>query len=523
MKNILIYLLAALMTTCLGCARPSDDDQFITTSGKAFIDPQGRQLILHGINVVNKNPAVNYLGDEGPADFAAMRSWGFNCIRLGIIWDGLEPEPGVYDENYLAGIDKRIQWAQENDLYVILDMHQDLYSVLFSDGAPEWATITDGHTFEKGHAVWSDAYFTSPAVQTAWDHFWANSPAPDGIGLQDHYAAAWQHVAKRYAENPAVIGFDLMNEPFPGSEAQQIFPAMLTKGAELLQKLPGFGSPSMEELAYKWSTHDGRFELLKVLEDTTLYRQVVDAPAPIYQQFDREKLMPMYNRVARAIRQVDKNHILFLGTTLGSNMGVYSAIEPVTNEAGERDPLQAYAPHGYDLVTDTKYVASPNYDRIRFIFNRHRQTAERLNMPVVVGEWGAYGRYKGTLPAALNVVAQFETFHFSDTYWDHDKGMESYDHFPALSRPVPLRLAGSLQEYHYDAEARAFSCTWAENQNLRAPSVIYLPVTNDLEPDIKLKPPGRIRKKRIGEGLFIEIETLNKRLDRELRVSLKNR
>ena len=46
----------------------------------------------------------------------------------------------MYDEAYLQGVDQRIEWAQKNNIYVFLDMHQDLYSVLFSDGAPEWAT-----------------------------------------------------------------------------------------------------------------------------------------------------------------------------------------------------------------------------------------------------------------------------------------------------------------------------------------------------------------------------------------------
>lgn len=207
-------------------------DQFISIKNDKFIDAQGRQIILHGINLVNKNKSKNYLGDEGAEDFMAMKNWGFNCIRLGIIWDGLEPEPGVYDDNYLNGIDKRIIWAKENGLFVFLDMHQDLYSVKYSDGAPEWATITEGNPHIKKGAIWSDAYFDSPAVQNALDNFWDNTPASDGMGIQEHYARAWKHVAERYANEKAVIGYDLMNEPFLGQEAKQILPAMLKKGME---------------------------------------------------------------------------------------------------------------------------------------------------------------------------------------------------------------------------------------------------------------------------------------------------
>jgi endoglycosylceramidase len=116
---------------------------FITTSGMRFIDTEGREILLRGVNIVDKSPQRNYLSWHSEEDFARLRDWGMNVIRLGIIWDGLEPEPGVYNDEYLAEIDKRIEWAAKYGLYVFLDMHQDLYRVLYSDGAPEWATLAD--------------------------------------------------------------------------------------------------------------------------------------------------------------------------------------------------------------------------------------------------------------------------------------------------------------------------------------------------------------------------------------------
>src|SRR4029079_5958175 len=50
-----------------------------------------------------------------------------------------------------------------------------------------------------------------------WDSFWANRAGPGGVGLQDRYAAAWRHVAERFANADHVLGYDLLNEPWPGT------------------------------------------------------------------------------------------------------------------------------------------------------------------------------------------------------------------------------------------------------------------------------------------------------------------
>ncbi len=145
----------------------------------------------------------------------------------------MEPQPSVYDDKYLEGIDQRIAWAKQNGMYVILNKHQNLFSVKFSDGAPEWATLTDSKEHIHNSPVWSDAYNTSSAVQTAFDNFWNNTPESDGTGIQDHYAKAWQYVAKRYANETSVVGYDIMNEPFIGSKINEIQPLLFFEGAKI--------------------------------------------------------------------------------------------------------------------------------------------------------------------------------------------------------------------------------------------------------------------------------------------------
>jgi len=447
---------------------------FIAVKGRKFVDPRGRGIILHGVNIVDKSREHNYMSWHGPEDFARMRKWGFNCVRLVIIWDGIEPEPGRYDEGYLAQIDRRIGWAKENGIYVLLDMHQDLFSARFGgDGAPEWATLDDGEPHIKLGNIWSTAYYTSPAVQKAFDNFWSNRPASDGVGLQDHFARAWQHVAERYADEPAVIGYDLFNEPFPGSAISRTVSSKLKVVAEAIAEKYG-EKIDLTQIMWKLMESD---ELMKYAGDLDLYRRFCDAGSGLSQEFERTSLASFYNRVAKAIRQVDKNHIIFIEPHILCNVGTPSGIVPVFDPNGGRDKLQAIAPHGYDIVTDTENVAKANPNRIRLIFDRHAETSRRLNMPVLVGEWGALCGLPGTMSAAQMVVEQLERHLFSDTYWAYGsrKEIDEAPYFPLLVRPYPAAVAGELLRYRSDYEKRMFICVWRETPSVSAPSLIYLP------------------------------------------------
>jgi endoglycosylceramidase len=55
-----------------------------------------------------------------------------------------------------------------------------------------------------------------PAVQQDAQDFWDDAKAPDGVGEQEHYAHVLAVLAKRFRNDPAVAGYDLMNEPEPG-------------------------------------------------------------------------------------------------------------------------------------------------------------------------------------------------------------------------------------------------------------------------------------------------------------------
>ena len=66
----------------------------------------------------------------------------------------------------------------------------------------------------------------TPRMQRAFDNFWANKPGPDGVPLQQHYAEAMRAVAARFVASPNVIGYEAMNEPWPGTNWQRAPPGV---------------------------------------------------------------------------------------------------------------------------------------------------------------------------------------------------------------------------------------------------------------------------------------------------------
>ena len=102
----------------------------------------------------------------------------------------------------------------------------------------------------------------------------------------------------------------------------------------------------------------------------------------------------------------------------------------------------AYAAHGYDLVVDTKEVENPSYERVEFIFERINESGQRMNMPVMVGEWGAlHGKSQKMIETARHLVNLFEDYKFSNTYWAYYSDIADYPTFKTRSSaPIHKRL-----------------------------------------------------------------------------------
>jgi len=249
----IIYCFIILMFIIHGLTEPVyAQPGFVKVSGREFSDPNGKPLFLKGTNLGNwllpegymfkfksaNSPrrietAFNELvGEEKArqfwrafrdryiteADIQFIKSAGFNSIRVPFNYRLFVSEndpPALQGPGY-ALIRRVVEWCRTADLYVIFDMH----------GAPGGQT---GDNIDDSFGY--PFLFDSPESQQLT------------IGI-------WRKLAAEYADDPVVIGYDLLNEPI---------------------------------------AHFHDIERLN------------------------PKLEPLYKQITSAIREVDPNHIIFLG------------------------------------------------------------------------------------------------------------------------------------------------------------------------------------------------------------------
>ena len=179
-------------------------------------------------NQVNKRPP--YLPSAigfGADDIAVIAAEGFNTVRTGLIHKGLAPAPGVYDTAYLDDLAATVSLMTAEGIYVLIDFHQDLYGERYQgEGMAEWATVDsspgDPTTVPACNLGFPGNIFSCPFMWEAFDRFLGlNGHAPEigprSLTLQEEFADAWRQVATRFKDEPLVFGYNLLNEPYPGS------------------------------------------------------------------------------------------------------------------------------------------------------------------------------------------------------------------------------------------------------------------------------------------------------------------
>ncbi|WP_067143193.1 cellulase family glycosylhydrolase [Microtetraspora malaysiensis] len=395
--------------------------------GRVITDEQGRTLILRGFNTAGSTKgAPDTLPELTKADIdREYRDMGTNFVRFLIMWRAVEPQPGIYDTKYLDKVAEWVRWYGERGYHVMLDMHQDLWGNAITptgvagNGAPAWATHLDGLPVDTDQPTW-ETYYLEPGVIRAFDHFWdTTGEHPE---LMDHYAKAWKAVAARFKDDPAVLGYDLMNEPWGGS---------------------------------------------------------VQGP-----RFEAGPLAALYRATIAEIRSVDPDGWIFLEPqAVGVNWGLPSAL-PHFDDPRDGAPRIAYAPHLYPLPLDLgdDYTAGSKEwtDRtIGWWRDNVLRTADRLGAPVLLGEFGLDMTRPGAADLVDRVVRLGEGMGAGMAYWSRDPGSWGpYDEkgkatplVAAYARPYPRAIGGVPVDIR--SEARSLTVTFDANGT--GPTEIYLP------------------------------------------------
>ncbi len=161
-----------------GDAAPAQTDAIPHTDGDRIVDGSGRPVVWRGVafgNQVWQHRALP-LSDHAEIDFQRVHEMGMNAVRFYMFAGTFEDEaaPGVFKDAGWRWLDDNVAWARKQGVSLILNMH-----------VPPGGFQSNG----EGHALW------------------------DVPSNQDRLVALWRAIAQRYAHEPVVAAYDLLNEP----------------------------------------------------------------------------------------------------------------------------------------------------------------------------------------------------------------------------------------------------------------------------------------------------------------------
>ncbi len=491
---MVVVPLALVLTLCVGPEPALSASTGSATSGPVgplrapggplLVDRFGRTVLLHGVDLVYKIPPYEVeVSGSGrnvltPAEAERMASLGFDVVRLGIIWKGLEPghdpindpsicTPGkpslsaadqfnakVFDA-YVDRLEATVALLGHYGIYSLLDMHQDVYNEVFAgEGAPDWAVCTDGITPQPQHNVqnWSVNY-TGPGVSQAYGHFWDNDVVGD---LQGAFDTVWTRVAERFRNNPWVVGYDPFNEPYgPGLGTQPDNPAF---DAEL-------------ECFYTGRAHPG------LNQDGQRVQCPVDDPA--------EGLIPR-------LESADPNHLV-------AYEGNYSTDSGVPNHIGAMAyPRLILNFHDYCFLHVPNGPEPPNFATVcgpleKFVFAQHaqerandRSSAQPEGPGWLLTEFGAStdtaDLARITADANANLVGwiYWQWINYDDPTGSHSSALwparpQTAAQLHVLAETYASAIAGTPTSMTFDPTTGAFALRYRSDPRITEPTVIVVP------------------------------------------------
>ena len=235
MKRLFLGIFVALLALSIHAAKwPSG---YVRVDGMNLVQANGEQLKIRGTNLGNwLNPEGYMFGfkkvnsphfinemlcqlvgpDEAAAfwaeykdryitrdDIAFIASCGANVIRLPFHYKLFTDEDFMgltARQDGFARVDQVVEWCREFKLYLILDMHD----------------CPGGQTGDN--------------IDDSYGYPWLLTSEKS----QQQFCDIWQRIAKRYKNEPVILGYELMNEPIAHYFEEDL--ALLMGNLEPLQK-----------------------------------------------------------------------------------------------------------------------------------------------------------------------------------------------------------------------------------------------------------------------------------------------
>ena len=466
--------------------RPPSESGNATVSGRIsapggpyLYDSRGRVVLFHGVNAVYKYAPYELYPDKGKpwnfsaADASLMARLGFNVVRLGMTWRGLEPgtapandpaicKPGAPTnphqmnravlDRYVARLTKTVDLLGRFHIYTILDMHQDVYNEIFEgEGEPDWAVCTNGVPSADPPGRWSLEYATR-AAGIAFSHFWHNNVRGD---LQGQYDQVWGDVAHAFKGNRWVLGYDPFNEPYSTSlirYGDEHFDSQLecfyTGTAHI--GAPSHGAPPLR--CPKADPANGVVATIEANDHTHL---VFDEPDNF-----ASRGLPTY------IGPMDFPNLVY-------NVHIYcGARSPVTGNPTDIAACAAQEEHSLGVRSeDRSEMASP---------------AQPNGPAWMVTEFGASSDPQLLAPITAGLAAQKVSWiywawkYYGDPTGSADESLVMADGrlrstVYVLSQVYPQAVAGTPLRFSFSPETDVFDMAYVPNHRIHAPTLIFVP------------------------------------------------
>lgn len=411
---------------------------YISVEDNRLKDEYGRERLFHGVNIVYKDKpwhpdlkVFNYQYSYCEEDMKLLRNWGFNAIRLGVMWPGVEPEFGKYDINYIKVLEKIVDDSKKYGIYVILDFHQDILARQFcGEGLPDWVFEHPLGFPLPLHLPYSKDKRGVPTREDCDKMNWISYHFTYGVShgfqllygkLSDKFVEYWRFVASYFSNKTNVIGYEIINEPWAGNVF--FYPYLL------------------------WPTNADRYNL---------------------QRF--------YDKVADGIIDIDKNHLILFQSVTWSIFGTGFTHVPGKNNSKGVLSYHAYFP--------------PNFST-KYIFHARNKDMKRLKCGGILTEFSVGSgniSKKNEIENALDLVKQADENIQSWFIWEYKKfvpitGSNYGFFFPngsyteahtLFSRPYAQAVAGRIEIMKIDTKNKIFNLSFIPDYSIKEPTIIYI-------------------------------------------------